>query len=122
MPRTNFTPKHAPNERNLEEAKRLLHIIIAAERPLTLKEMSVAFAVRANHRSYSDLGLRSEEHFREYIRDLCSLFVTIIDLNISAIGNHDIRIDVMEMRNRLLAWVVLTKCLGSGGWLDHSRF
>ena len=67
---------------NFEEAKRLLHIIVAAERPLTLKEMSVAFALRENHRSYGDLNLRSEERFRENVRDLCGLFVTIIDLKI----------------------------------------
>ena len=67
---------------NFEEAKRLLHIIVAAERPLTLKEMSVALALRENHRSYGDLDLRSEERFRENVRDLCGLFVTIIDLKI----------------------------------------
>ena len=68
--------------RNFKEAKRLLHIIVAAERPLTLKEMSVALALRENHRSYGDLDLRSEERFRENVRDLCGLFVTIIDLKI----------------------------------------
>ncbi|KAN0071934.1 ankyrin repeat-containing domain protein [Elaphomyces granulatus] len=68
--------------RNFEEAKRLLHIIVAAERPLTLKEMSVALAIRDNHRSYGDLDLRSEERFRENVRDLCGLFVTIMDLKI----------------------------------------
>ncbi|KAN0075055.1 hypothetical protein V8E54_007666 [Elaphomyces granulatus] len=67
---------------NFEEAKRLLHIVVAAERPLTLKEMSVALAIRENHRSYGDLDLRSEERFRENVRDLCGLFVTIIDLKI----------------------------------------
>ncbi|KAN0070496.1 Ankyrin repeat-containing domain protein [Elaphomyces granulatus] len=53
--------------RNFKEAKRLLHIIVAAERPLTLKEMSIRRAF-------------SREHIRENIRDLCGLFVTIIDL------------------------------------------
>ncbi|KAN0067109.1 hypothetical protein V8E54_014756 [Elaphomyces granulatus] len=68
--------------RNFEEANRLLHIMVAAERPLTLKEMSVALALRENHWSYGDLDLRSEERFRENVRDLCGLFVTIIDLKI----------------------------------------
>ncbi|KAN0070010.1 hypothetical protein V8E54_011591 [Elaphomyces granulatus] len=67
---------------NFEEAKRLLHIIVAAERPLTLKEMSMAFTLRENCRSYGDLDFRSEERFRENVRDLCGLFVTIIDLKI----------------------------------------
>src|SRR5277367_4201872 len=66
--------------RNFKKAKRLLHIIVAAARPLTLKEMSVALALRGNHHSYGDLDLdlKSEERFRENIRDLCGLFVTII--------------------------------------------
>ncbi|KAN0086322.1 hypothetical protein V8E54_000010 [Elaphomyces granulatus] len=67
---------------NFKEAKRLLHIIVAAERPLTLEEMSIAFSLRDNHRSYGDLDLRSEERFRENVRDLCGLFVTIIDLKV----------------------------------------
>ncbi|KAN0067464.1 hypothetical protein V8E54_014333 [Elaphomyces granulatus] len=67
---------------NFDEAKRLLHIIVAAERPLTLKEMDVALALRENHRSYGDFDFRSEERFRENVRDLCGLFVTIIDLKI----------------------------------------
>ena len=58
------------------------HIIVAAARPLTLKEMSLALALRGNHQSYGDLDLKSEERFRENIRDLCGLFVTIIDSRI----------------------------------------
>ncbi|KAN0070262.1 ankyrin [Elaphomyces granulatus] len=68
--------------RNFKEAKRLLHIVVAAERPLTLKEMNVALALRENYRSYNDLDLSSEERFRENVRDLCGLFVTVIDLKI----------------------------------------
>ncbi|KAN0069874.1 hypothetical protein V8E54_012180 [Elaphomyces granulatus] len=52
---------------NFEEAKRLLHIVVAAERPLTLKEMDVALTLRENHRSYGDLDLRSEEHLKIYL-------------------------------------------------------
>jgi hypothetical protein len=37
------------------------HIRVAAERPLTLMEISVALALKENHRSYGDLDLRSEE-------------------------------------------------------------
>jgi ankyrin repeat domain-containing protein 50 len=64
---------------NSEEAKKLLHIIVAAVRPLTLKEMSIALALRENHQSYGNLDLKSEDRFRENIRDLCGLFVTIRD-------------------------------------------
>ena len=63
---------------NFEEGKKLLHIIVAAARPLTLAEMALALALRKSHRSYEDLDLKLEERFREYVRDLCGLFVTII--------------------------------------------
>ncbi len=63
---------------NLEEAKKLLHIVVAAMWPLTLSEMDLALALRDSHRSYIVLHPKPEERFREYVRDLCGLFVTII--------------------------------------------
>ncbi|KAM0124765.1 hypothetical protein ACHAO1_010920, partial [Botrytis cinerea] len=67
-----------------EEAKKILHIIVAAARPLTLGEMSLALVLRQNHRSYSVLqkNLKSEERVRDTIRENCGLFVTVIDSNI----------------------------------------
>src|SRR5438034_6635353 len=44
--------------------------------------MSIALALRESHQSYDDLDLKSEERFRENIRDLCGLFVTIVDSRI----------------------------------------
>ncbi|KAL7928822.1 hypothetical protein V8C35DRAFT_317137 [Trichoderma chlorosporum] len=68
--------------RNLEEAKKLLHIVVAAARPLTLNEMNLALTLRSRHRSYGDLDLKSEERFRENVRDLCGLFVVVINSRI----------------------------------------
>ncbi|PNP40737.1 hypothetical protein THARTR1_11239 [Trichoderma harzianum] len=68
--------------RNLEEAKKLLHIVVAAARPLTLNEMNLALTLRSHHQSYSDLDLKSEERFRENLRDLCGLFVAVINSRI----------------------------------------
>ncbi|KAK3941240.1 ankyrin repeat-containing domain protein, partial [Diplogelasinospora grovesii] len=69
-----------------QEAKRLLHIVVAAAQPLTLKEMSLALALKEGHQSYSDLDLTfdaiSEQRFRNRVRNLCGLFVTIIDSRI----------------------------------------
>jgi ankyrin repeat domain-containing protein 50 len=65
-----------------EKAKRILHIVVVAARPLTLGEMALAFTIRENHQSYSDLDLKSEAFFRVRIRDICGLFVTIIDSRI----------------------------------------
>jgi ankyrin repeat domain-containing protein 50 len=67
---------------NFEKAKRILHIVVAAARPLTLGEMALALAMGENCRSYNDLDLKSEDRFRESIRDICGLFVTVIDSKI----------------------------------------
>ncbi|PON21578.1 hypothetical protein TGAM01_v209609 [Trichoderma gamsii] len=65
--------------RNFEEAKKLLHIVVSAARPLTLSEMNLALTLRSHHQSYDDLNLKSEERFRENVRDLCGLFIAVID-------------------------------------------
>ncbi|KAI0144132.1 hypothetical protein F4776DRAFT_661226 [Hypoxylon sp. NC0597] len=64
---------------NQEQAKRLLHIVVAAERPLSLKEMALALAIRENHQTYANLRLQGEDQFRRTVRELCGLFVTIVD-------------------------------------------
>ena len=63
-----------------EEAQKLLHIVVAAARPMTLSEMAVALALQPNHLSYQDLDLdpEADKSFREHVRDLCGLFITII--------------------------------------------
>ncbi|KAK0724323.1 hypothetical protein B0H67DRAFT_102434 [Lasiosphaeris hirsuta] len=61
-----------------QESKRLLSIVVAATRPLTLAEMALALTIREEHVSYGDLDLKSEGRFREYVRDLCGLFVTVV--------------------------------------------
>lgn len=62
--------------------KKLLHIVVAAMRPLTLKEMNVALAIRQDSKTYDGIRVVPEARFREYIRNLCGLFVTIIDSKI----------------------------------------
>lgn len=68
---------------NSKKARKILHIIVAAARPLTLREMSLALVLQESHRFYDDLELEfkpgSEDRFRERVRDVCGLFVTIID-------------------------------------------
>ncbi|KAG7402611.1 Ankyrin repeat domain-containing protein 50 [Fusarium oxysporum f. sp. rapae] len=67
---------------NPEEAKKLLHIIVAAARPLTLAEMDLALELRQSHRSYKDVDARPEERIGRYIRDLSGLFVIVADSKI----------------------------------------
>ncbi|KAJ4245978.1 hypothetical protein NW762_013722 [Fusarium torreyae] len=64
--------------RNRVKATKMLHLILAAERPLTLTEMSVALELEGQHHMFKSLDLEPEGRFREKIRDLCGL-VTVID-------------------------------------------
>ncbi|KAF2489696.1 hypothetical protein BU16DRAFT_495019, partial [Lophium mytilinum] len=61
------------------QARKLLHIVVAATRPLTLKEMNIALAVEDHHRSYDDLDLDDEARFEVSARNLSGLFVTVVD-------------------------------------------
>ncbi|KAF3195009.1 hypothetical protein TWF106_005914, partial [Orbilia oligospora] len=65
-----------------KKARKLLHIVTAAARPLTLEEMNLALALEDNHQSYSDLKLTPERRFRKNVRELCGLLLTIIDSRI----------------------------------------
>ncbi|KAI1385774.1 uncharacterized protein F4822DRAFT_354436 [Hypoxylon trugodes] len=67
---------------NPEKAKRLLSIIVAAEQPLLCKEMAVVLDIRCDHRTYSHLELDDDERFCTRIRELCGLFVIIVDSKI----------------------------------------
>ncbi|ERS97636.1 hypothetical protein HMPREF1624_05807 [Sporothrix schenckii ATCC 58251] len=62
-----------------EKAKRLLHFIVAALRPLTVEELNFALALLPHHRIYGEVVMIPEARFRERIRELCGLLVTVID-------------------------------------------
>jgi len=66
-------------DRERLRAQKLLRIIVAAKRPLTLQEMNIALAIEDHHRSYEDLDLKSEARFETIVRNLCGLFVSVID-------------------------------------------
>ena len=70
--------------RDPKKTKRLLHIVTGAKRPLSLKEISLALVIQECHKSYSDIEqeLEPETRFRNTIRDLCGLFVVIVDSKI----------------------------------------
>ena len=65
---------------NIEDATKLLHIVVAAVRPLSLKEMSIAFFIKSSDRSYEDIDL--EPSISDVFRNLCGLFVKVIDSKI----------------------------------------
>ncbi|CRK42851.1 hypothetical protein BN1723_016070 [Verticillium longisporum] len=66
-----------------EKVKRLFHLMVAAYRPLTLKEMDIALCAWENVQdklgalSEDDLDLNSA--FSDWVRQACGLFVTIYD-------------------------------------------
>ncbi|RMZ48479.1 ankyrin repeat-containing protein [Aspergillus flavus] len=62
-----------------QKARKLLHIVVGATRPLTLQEMNLALILSEKHQSYRELELRSEDRIRENIRDLCGLFITVVE-------------------------------------------
>lgn len=61
--------------KNPQDTKKLLHIIVAAVRPLTVAEMDLALALQQHHGSYKS---RPDDRVYSYIRGLCGLFVNII--------------------------------------------
>ena len=62
-----------------EQAKKLLQIVCTAIKPLSVKEMHIAISIEQEDRSLDDLEAPSEEHSKSLIRNLCGLFVSVID-------------------------------------------
>ena len=60
-------------------AKKLFQIIIASTRPLTLTELNIALAIEDYHRSYDDLDVDNEMRFEMSVKNICGLFVTVVD-------------------------------------------
>lgn len=63
-------------------ARKLLHIVVAAVRPLTLQEMNVALAIQEGDTSYEDLDLEPQTWFPTKVKNLCGLFVSVINSKI----------------------------------------
>ncbi|KAK0717711.1 hypothetical protein B0T26DRAFT_802768 [Lasiosphaeria miniovina] len=61
------------------QAEKLLHIIVAARLPLSLREVATALAIEDGHKSRRDIKFISENQFHQTIRDICGLFVSVID-------------------------------------------
>ncbi|CAG8121832.1 unnamed protein product [Penicillium salamii] len=61
------------------KARKLLHIVVSAAEPITVEQMRVALAIEPTHRAFADLDLESVTRFPTMMRNLCGLFVTIID-------------------------------------------
>lgn len=62
---------------NVDLARKALHLVVSATRPLTLDEMGIAFVIRITDKSYDEL--RREPNIGKTIRELCGFFIRIID-------------------------------------------
>ena len=64
-----------------EKARRLLHIILAAKRPLSVEELSIATALNREAQSRDDIldEMEFADRFKITLRDLCGLIVVIVD-------------------------------------------
>lgn len=61
------------------KTRKLLQIIMAAVRPLTLTEMAVALAVEEGYTSQSELDIEPDHHFRHTLQRLCGSLISVID-------------------------------------------
>ncbi|OAL17684.1 hypothetical protein AYO22_11399 [Fonsecaea multimorphosa] len=126
--------------RNPEKARKLLHMIIGATRPLTVGEMAMMMALDGSHKSYDDIEqeLEPDERFEITLRDICGLFVVVIDKKVYLLHQtakeflHSMQ---LEESNRLLAerciWYLCSNFIeASGGvlleyacynWPSHFR-
>ena len=60
-----------------KEARRILQIIVAARRPLTVTEIDVALEIEPTFSSYNDIDRQFDDR-KESIRENCGLFVSIV--------------------------------------------
>ncbi|KAJ5663166.1 hypothetical protein N7507_003897 [Penicillium longicatenatum] len=62
-------------------AKRLFHIILAANRPLSVEELSLAMALKSEDQSHDDIleSIEPAERFKSTLRNICGLMLVIVD-------------------------------------------
>ena len=62
-----------------EQARKLLHIVLAAVRPLGLHEVNLAFNLEEGQKSYDEVDLIPEMSLQSHIKNVCGLILTIQD-------------------------------------------
>ncbi|KAH7381872.1 ankyrin repeat-containing domain protein, partial [Cadophora sp. MPI-SDFR-AT-0126] len=63
-------------------ARRLLHILICATRDLDLDELNIALHIKPGMHKIEDLDLEANNYFQITVRNLCGLFINVIDSKI----------------------------------------
>ena len=62
-----------------EQARKLLHIVLAAVEPLNLREVNMAFNLEEGQKSYEDVDLIPETSLQSHIKNVCGLMLTVYD-------------------------------------------
>ena len=77
----NRSKTQGPGNQDLKKTRNILQMIIAARRPLTLREMSIALLLPEYQLPYEDLAdeIESKEGIWNIIRDYCGLLIIRVD-------------------------------------------
>lgn len=67
---------------NVEPAQKLLSIVVATVRPLTINEVNIALAVEQGHVSQTDLDLENEARLASTLPQICNHFVNVIETRV----------------------------------------
>lgn len=69
---------------DIKRAKKILHVVVAAARPLTLDEMNVSLAIEPHHKSVRDLDqdLLPPAGTENILKEICGLFIRVRDSRI----------------------------------------
>ena len=62
-----------------DDARKLLQIVLAAQRPLKLEEINIALHIQERDKTIEEVDLEQENSLPAYVKNLCGLFVTICD-------------------------------------------
>lgn len=98
-----------------EQARELLHIVLATVRPLTLRETNMALNIEKGQKSREEVDLYPQESFGTPVKNLFRLLVTIFDTRIYFLQQ--------TVRDFLLPRAMTTgvlKQIDSGGVWKHS--
>lgn len=63
--------------RNPKRVRKLLSIVMAAKKPLSVALLSQAWSIKPDCPSYDQLSIAPEAQFKEVIHGLCGLFVIV---------------------------------------------
>ena len=61
-----------------DKSRKLLHIILAAKRPLSLEQINVAMVIDHCHKNYHDLEMWPQDHATDIVKNICGLFISVV--------------------------------------------